>query len=523
MILLAQLKNGARLSFKSTLDEIDLFWRKYPSLLYGITFFLGCWSAWEWHWALFIPLFFLLFPLIDQKHLPPPLKTRLLFACGCFSTAFLYGTFHYCKPILPEEGLQGRAIFEISILSPSTTHFGKLLLYQGVIKDFKSEQKNETIKGPILCTITIKQTKEFSLPPANLSYQIEGTLRKGKGTNYYSFHLKKETPFIPVKGSFGLAQIRYDLKKTFSNYIKTHFTNKKSADFLIGMTTGYFDNRLMSAEFGRFGLLHLLAISGFHFSILILCINGMISLFFSEKKLSLIILTLITLYFAFIGASASVFRAWVAASVTLLGRFIEKEARSLNSLGLALLVMLICDPLVFLKAGFQFSFAVTFSILLFYPILDRGLTLLFKKRDLNTALKMDSADRHFYIILTMLRKGLALTLAVNLAALPLTLYYFHKYPLMSFFYNLFFPLLVTPSIFLLLIGFVFPFIHPLNNLYTQFVLNFVYGIPKTFDFTITLVAFPGWIVAVYLACLFGLGIYLKEKIENNEETLFRYF
>ena len=92
---------------------------------------------------------------------------------------------------------------------------------------------------------------------------------------------------------------------------------------------------------------------------------------------------------------------------------------------------------------------------------------------------MDSWDRHGLCLLHFLRQGLALGIAVNLAALPLTLYHFHKFPLSGLLYNLFFPPMVSISLFLVAaaagVGLAFPWlaswIHSLNAAYTSFLLN----------------------------------------------------
>ena len=75
---------------------------------------------------------------------------------------------------------------------------------------------------------------------------------------------------------------------------------------------------------------------------------------------------------------------------------------------------------------------------------------MFRTRSLSKITEMHWLDQHAYCLLYYLRQGLALALAVNLVAMPITFFYFQKFPLMSLFYNLFFPFLVSFSMLLLL-------------------------------------------------------------------------
>ena len=138
---------------------------------------------------------------------------------------------------------------------------------------------------------------------------------------------------------------------------------------------------------------------------------------------------------------------------------------------------------------------------------------------------MNPANQHGYCILAFLRQGIALTLAVNIFALPMTLYYFHQFPFMSLLYNLFFPFLASGSLCLMLIGGLlsfFPFlangIHRLNDLYTHMLIQFTHQIPSEMDVWLVLDDIhPTWIVG-YFCCATLAGILLKEKFASEEKS-----
>ena len=176
--------------------------------------------------------------------------------------------------------------------------------------------------------------------------------------------------------------------------------------------------------------------------------------------------------------------------------------------------------------GFQFSFITTAAILLLYSASDLMMRKVFKKRPLSQMVEMNELNQHAYCFLAFFRQAFALTIAVNLIALPMMLYYFQKFPLLSLGYNVFFPFLVSIAMFLLILGilgsFAFPplgeIIHALNDRYTQFVLNFTYNLPTTFDFTWRVQGISiQWIVC-YLCFIFSMAIYIRHRSDQNRHS-----
>jgi len=93
----------------------------------------------------------------------------------------------------------------------------------------------------------------------------------------------------------------------------------RSASFLKGISTGDFEDHMMVMELGRFGLQHIMAISGFHFSLVALIISTLFAGFLPRKMASSTVIFLLSCYFLFLGCSPSILRAWVMIFVVLLG------------------------------------------------------------------------------------------------------------------------------------------------------------------------------------------------------------
>lgn len=317
--------------------------------------------------------------------------------------------------------------------------------------------------------------------------------------------LSPDEPWRPVLRSRSLAERRYQAKEALSAHIRSHFPNRRSAAFLSGILTGEFDDRLMLHEFGRFGLQHIMAISGFHFAIVAAIFTFLMRLFLEKRAAAFILIGLLTLYFIFLGYNPSIIRAYVAVTIMLIGSLWERQGTGLNSLGFALMLLLLYDPLLCLHIGFQYSFAATGAILLFFSPLETLLQKWFPKRFLGHLMETGWLNQHGYLLLSLLRQGMALGIAVNLVTVPMMLYHFHRFPWMSLLYNLFFPAMVSVSMLLLILGLISPFLsgvlHGLNGVYTSFMLDLTYTIPPALDLVLRVESFPIEVLAIYLTLL----------------------
>jgi competence protein ComEC len=127
----------------------------------------------------------------------------------------------------------------------------------------------------------------------------------------------------------------------------------------------------------------------------------------------------------------------------LLAKITHRRAIPLNILAAAMLIELLYNPLAAMNLGFQFSFGSCFGIFLLYKPIEKQLTHLLPKRGATEALSLSFPAQIAYLISSSLRRSLSLTLAVNGVILPILLFHFGKFPLLSLLYNLFFPPLVA--------------------------------------------------------------------------------
>ena len=173
-------------------------------------------------------------------------------------------------------------------------------------------------------------------------------------------------------------------------------------------------------HFSKTGLIHILAISGSHMAIIFLMILFVLNPLFSVKYRNIpiyISLAAIWGFAIFIDYGNSVVRSCIMITVYYIMIFLQRKPNLLHSLALAGMMILSIDTQQLFDVGFQLSFLAVFGIFWLYkPITNHYKPL--KNRAIRFILNTFS-----------------LSLAAQLTTLPLILFYFHQFSIMSVFIN----------------------------------------------------------------------------------------
>lgn len=497
-----------------------VFWQKSPALYYGMAFLLGICISFSSSW-LTIGIFFffvvlLISPFLLSRDILKATLALLLFFCSS-----LYSLWMIQLPSLPEKGLEGSAILKIVDLKHKIFFTVKTWNYSAKIIHFYPSDATAKQIFNIPVTMSWPDDENMTRPLANRFYLVKGKLKKNR-SGHYIFNANKKASWEPLLDSWSLAEWRFQAKQAVNNYIAKKISSEPSASFLSGIITGEFENRLLSFEFSRFGLQHIMAISGFHFFIVAGFLGFLLSLICKPKLALVVLMVCMTAYFLFLGGAPSIFRAWLSCMMGLLALVFEKTPSGLNLLGVTLLTILIVEPEMVRHMGFQFSFLVTAAILMYFSPLDHYLEVIFPKKTLGRVIEMNSLSQWGFIILMLFRQALALSIAVTLAALPMTLYYFQKFPLIGIIYNFFFPWLISLSIIFLIVGLTLDLIHPFlgnffhhfNECFSQFVLDYTYTMPRSIDIYLNL-SMTQECAVMLLGLYFVIGIYLAHHAKQQ--------
>ncbi len=196
-------------------------------------------------------------------------------------------------------------------------------------------------------------------------------------------------------------------------------------------------------DFRRLGILHLVAVSGTHFTMLASLVENLLIRFRVHPRYRYGILSVLTVFYMVLtGLTASVLRAGLMFLLALLCRKWEMKVRYFTSLNLSCGLICLFDPFAVLDVGLHLSYlAVCGCILTIYTEAHwHGWLHLWKiKRDKNgKPVKLSRMQK----ICRSLVKGAAsmfvLNLIVTCLTLPLTWLYFGETSILSLVLNLFF-------------------------------------------------------------------------------------
>jgi len=234
-------------------------------------------------------------------------------------------------------------------------------------------------------------------------------------------------------------QIRKVQVDLFRKRIKQEEAYTIASTLLLGYRTELSEDTLMA--YSRTGTIHALSVSGMHVGLIYLIINFLLSFLNGSKpgKLIKVVLSicLIWLYALITGLSPSVLRSAIMISVFIIGNAFNQNKNSYNLLAFSAFLILIYNPQLIYDLGFQLSYLSVLGLIYLQPLIYAWFS--FK-----------------YIWADKLWSFIALSLAAQTATFPLSVYYFHQFPLYFLLSNLFILVPVTLIMYLGILVMIFP-------------------------------------------------------------------
>ncbi len=149
----------------------------------------------------------------------------------------------------------------------------------------------------------------------------------------------------------------------------------KSTALISAITTGdksYLGKEVKDA-FSASGSMHMMAVSGFHVSLIYLFISWLLSFMgnFTVMKLlrATVVISILWIYIAIAGFSPSAVRSALMLSIHIIGGIFSKRDISLNSLCASALLITLADPGSLYDPGFQLSYTAFLSIIFISPVI----------------------------------------------------------------------------------------------------------------------------------------------------------
>ncbi len=285
-----------------------------------------------------------------------------------------------------------------------------------------------------------------------------------------------------------LLQIKSAFAKRISQFIK-----EPQASLLMGILIGARKTLPQSVmdNFNNTGVSHVIAISGYNISVIIKALESLAKLF--GRRVSFWLSVIFIFGFVILsGASASVIRAAVMGALLLVAFNIGRQYSITPALFFAALAMLVINPkILFWDIGFQLSFAATFGIVYFSPLLD------------SLTSRWPNPIQIKSILLT--------TMAAIVSTLPLILFYFGRLSVVAPLVNI----LILPFVPLtMLLGFltVLPVVGAGFAFLVNFLLLYILHVTEIFSafkFSSLEVKISSWVFLALVLGVFGLYFGLK--------------
>lgn len=283
------------------------------------------------------------------------------------------------------------------------------------------------------------------------------------------------------------------LKESFISQFKK-FLPSDSAALLSGLTLGWrgdFTDEFKK-EMSASGTTHLVALSGYNITILVLVVAGAFSYLLSRRLTFLLTTAVIFLFIIMVGAEASVLRAALMGFLVLLAKEAGRLRNIKNAVALTAAAMVFVNPPTLFDLGFQLSFLSLIGIVYLRP----ALVALFR-------VKEDSKSFLSW------RENALTTLSAQLAVAPILIQTFGNFSMTSIFANIlileFVPLTMLVGFLLGLFGWIFYYVGFVLSFAENILLKYELAVIKLFaDWSIPVQSGTGsWILfsAYYLALI----------------------
>lgn len=506
---------------------------KFPLLTITISFAIGIIAAFHLQWS-FQTLVILLFSYLGIFSFlfwksKKALLQNSLFGITTYLLAFTLGMMsfyihsdlnskqHYSKKSF-EESNSIRAIVSTT-LKPnekyhkyfiSLSHFndsiasGKLLLYVP-----KSNIETLHSGDEIWLNNTV-----YPIPKVFNPFQFDYSKYLEKQNVFHQIYTQENQIKIIQRHKtldFYIENLRNNLSKSFEIH---HFEPKTKAiiDALILGQRLELDKETI-ADYSNAGVIHILAISGLHISIIyffiVFLLKPLKRVKFGAEIQLLIVLAILWLFALLTGLPASVTRAVTLFSFISIGNYFNQPKAIYNALAISAFLILLVKPNAIFDIGFQLSYAAVLSIVLFQP---------FYK-------KFYFSDNTIVIYFT---DTILVSLAAQIGVLPLSLYYFNQLPLLFLLANLVIiplsSLVLIAGIVILPLNYVLPsvavFLGKILKFSIQFMNEYIHWIAQFKSGIITNISFSGWLTfSMYLVIVAFIYWMYHTKVKNIEYIL----
>lgn len=244
--------------------------------------------------------------------------------------------------------------------------------------------------------------------------------------------------FVLVQQQAGNNLIAYALRlrQVLAQRLKTGIRDTNASAVASTLILGYkadLSNDVLQA-YSKTGTIHVLSVSGAHVAIIYALISFLLGIFNYHQRgrwlNASLAIVLIWAYALLTGFSPAVCRAALMISLFIIAKTFYRHVSTLNILAASAFLLLLLNPFLLADVGFQLSYLAVFGLLAFQPIIYQQLQI--NNKWLNKLWYLCSAS-----------------IAAQLITFPLSVYYFHQFPVYFLVSNLF---IIIPTEIIMITG-----------------------------------------------------------------------
>ena len=374
--------------------------------------------------AILLALFVLLIFFRTSRYRLAP-----LFGVFLYFFLFLFGSYWYHQQRYQPQPFSERKLnFAVVTGYPEE----KTNSYKTILQVLPEKQYMLTYleKDSVAASLTPGQIIAFHRQPNN----IQGPTNPGE-FNYqqyllrhdivYQLYLRTDEYFVTTeKAGLTIKQNALVIRKHLLNVFVRYGFSGDEMSILSALVLGNRENidPEIKEEFANSGAIHILAVSGLHVGIIYFVFSFLLRFLKTYRKgrfIRLLVLLMVIWIYAFVtGLSPSVLRAATMFSFIAIGENINRQNNIYNTLAASAFLLLLINPMLLFEVGFQLSYAAVLSIVFFQPLIYHTIYI-----------KNWWFDKLWGL--------LTVSLAAQVGVSPLSLFYFHQFPVYFWLTNLF--------------------------------------------------------------------------------------
>lgn len=450
----------------------------------------------------------------------------LLYSLACYSFAIILAYLHnenkLCGHFTSKSGKGYVLQIDEIVKSDSfqVTYLAKVLATIDCNNSFKKsfgktliKVKKKEIDSPInIAQIVITTAAPDTLKDPIYPWKFDYRKYLESKQIYKVFNIKKNQIIELKNGNKTFKMMAIQLRDDLIEKIKVLLPRDKDAGFAEALLLGYKNdlNEDLNLDFMKTGTLHVLAVSGLHVGLIYMILNLLFKSFGTSRRTGYIKLIPILLglwtYVYITGIGASILRAGIMFTMIAISDAFNRKSETFNTIFASAFIILIFDSNALFDVGFQLSYLAVVGIVYLNSLFE----LLPKSR---------------YGLISKIQELALVTLAAQLFTFPLSLYYFHQFPI----YFLPANLLIIPLTTGIMLGVIaglciqkitflsvtIEFLIHYSMKLNEYLASFFAGLPYA--------SISGINWSIYMTLLvYPLLIYFTESIKSRQSRYFIY-